>query len=126
MALFSGAALARRRLEVFLQPTSLDVFSIEEHGEVFPDYLVGRVAREAPGFPIRHAPLRVEREDLVILHAFYQRAEVLLAPAQSLVIVFGLGLARLGPRPRAAQPLGQQADECALQEEHEKRHGSEA
>ena len=48
-----------------------------------------------------------------------------LAPAQALVVALGLALLA-SARDLAAQPLGQQTDERAFQEEHEKRHGFQA
>ncbi len=123
-----GAPFARRRLEVLLRLAQPGVFFGEEHGEALSDDLLGVIAFEAfsTRVPACHTPLRVEREDGVIPHAFYQRAEVLLVPAQAYSVALGLQLATLSPHPRGAQRLCQEADECLFQEEREKRHGLQA
>src|SRR5215208_211578 len=122
--LFLGPAFARR-FEVSLGPATHYGLFGEEHGEVLSDDLLRLIALEAFGtsVPAGDASLRVEREDGVIPHAFYQRAEVFLVPAQAFSVALGFQLATLSPRPRGAQRLGQQADERPFQEEHEKRHG---
>src|SRR5215203_4308998 len=126
--LLYGAAFAGRRLEVFLRLAQPGVFFCEECGEVLSDDLIRVIAFETFGtrVPACHAPLRVEREDGVIPHAFYQRAEMFLVPAQAFSVALGLQLATLSPHSRGAQRLGKQADECPFQEEHEKRHGLQA
>src|SRR5215217_2211536 len=109
--LFFGPAFARC-LEESLRPATNYVLFGEEHGEVLSDDLLGAVALEAFGasIPAGDASLRVEREDRVVSHAFHQRAEVFLVPAQALPLVLGLQRTTLRPRPRGAQHLGQQAD----------------
>jgi hypothetical protein len=105
--LLYGAAFARRRLEVFLRLAQPGVFFCEEHGEMLPGDLLRVIAFEAFGtsVPACHAPLRVEREDRVVSHAFHQRAEVFLVPAQVLPLALGLQRAALSTRPRGAQGL---------------------
>src|SRR5215208_4888859 len=125
--LFLGPAFARR-FEVFLWPATPYIFFGEEHGEVLSDDLLRLIALEAFGtsVPAGDASLRVEREDRVVPHAFHQRAEVFLVPAQELPLALGLQRTTLRPRPRGAQGLDKQADERPFHEEHEKRHGLQA
>src|ERR687898_2702119 len=102
--LLYGAAFARR-LEVFLRLAQPGVFFGEEYGEALSDDLFRVIAFEtfSTRVPACHAPLRVEREDRVVSHAFHQRAEVFLVPAQVLPLALGLQRTTLRPRPRGAQ-----------------------
>src|SRR5215208_6045354 len=105
--LFFGPAFAGRRLEVSLGPATLYLFFGEEHGEVLSDDLLRLIALETFGtsVPAADASLRVEREDRVVSHAFHQRAEVFLVPAQVLPLALGLQRTTLRSRPRGAQGL---------------------
>jgi len=122
--LLCGAAFARRRLEVFLRLAQPGVFFGEEQGEVLSDDLLRGIAfaKFSTRVPACHAPLRVKRENGVIPHAFYQRAEVFLVPAQAFSVALCLQVATLRPRPRGSQRLGKQADKRTFEEEYEKRY----
>src|SRR5215212_7062420 len=105
--LFFGPAFASRRFEVSLGPATPYVLFGEEHGEVLSDDLLRLLALEAfrARVPAGDAPLRAEREDRVVPHAFYQRAEMLLVPAQELPSALGLQRTILGPRSCGPQGL---------------------